>query len=109
MQGVFTVQPAVEWLLCVIFLALYARRATHGKQAQSTRGNPLHAVGKLPARPFLPAEPVRAHSRPAAGAPREMHDAICANCGKPCKVPFRPREDRPVYCSECFAEMKEGH
>lgn len=68
MQGVFTVQPAVEWLLCVIFLSLYARRATHGKQAQSTRGNPLHAVGKLTARPFLPAEPVRAHSRPAAGA-----------------------------------------
>ena len=23
------------------------------------------------------------------------------------KVPFRPREDRPVYCSECFAKMKE--
>lgn len=68
MQGVFTVQPAVEWLLCVIFLSLYARRATHGKQAQSTRGNPLHAVGKLTARPFLPAEPVRVHSRPAAGA-----------------------------------------
>lgn len=38
---------------------------------------------------------------------REMYDAICANCGKPCKVPFQPREDRPVYCSECFAKMKE--
>ncbi|MEG2222763.1 MAG: CxxC-x17-CxxC domain-containing protein, partial [Oscillospiraceae bacterium] len=23
-------------------------------------------------------------------------------CGKPCKVPFEPRNDRPVYCSECF-------
>ncbi|MBQ5816693.1 MAG: hypothetical protein IIW33_04445, partial [Oscillospiraceae bacterium] len=21
--------------------------------------------------------------------------------------PFKPREDRPVYCSECFAKMKE--
>ena len=40
---------------------------------------------------------------------REMFDAVCANCGKTCKVPFRPREDRPVYCSECFAEMKEGN
>lgn len=29
MQGVFTVQPAVEWLLCVIFLALYARGEPH--------------------------------------------------------------------------------
>ena len=27
-------------------------------------------------------------------------------CGKECKVPFKPREDRPVYCSECFASMK---
>ena len=22
-------------------------------------------------------------------------------------VPFTPRDDRPVYCSECFAKMKE--
>ena len=33
--------------------------------------------------------------------------AVCANCGKEAKVPFRPREDRPVYCSECFAKLKE--
>ena len=39
--------------------------------------------------------------------PREVYDAICANCGKPCKVPFKPTEGRPVYCSECFAKMKE--
>ena len=25
-----------------------------------------------------------------------------------CKVPFQPREDRPVYCSECFAKMKQN-
>ena len=29
------------------------------------------------------------------------------NCGGGAKVPFRPREDRPVYCSGCFAKMKE--
>ena len=29
-------------------------------------------------------------------------------CGKTCKVPFQPREDRPVYCSECFAKMKQN-
>ena len=48
----------------------------------------------------------RKASRPAAGAPREMHDAICANCGKPTQVPFEPKGDRPVYCSECFAAMR---
>ena len=39
---------------------------------------------------------------------REMlFTATCASCGKEAKVPFKPREDRPVYCSECFAKMKE--
>ncbi len=40
-------------------------------------------------------------------AQREMFTAQCAACGAEAKVPFRPREDRPVYCSECFAKMKE--
>ena len=40
------------------------------------------------------------------GTVREMHDAICANCGAATKVPFQPREDRPVYCSECYAAMQ---
>ena len=43
----------------------------------------------------------------AAKAPREMHDAICASCGAACKVPFQPKDDRPVYGSECFAKMSE--
>ena len=38
---------------------------------------------------------------------REMFTATCASCGAEARVPFRPREDRPVYCSECFAKMKE--
>ena len=38
--------------------------------------------------------------------PREMFDAVCASCGAECKVPFQPREDRPVYCSDCFARMR---
>jgi CxxC-x17-CxxC domain-containing protein len=43
----------------------------------------------------------------AAKAPRELHDAVCAECGKECKVPFIPNGERPVYCSECFANLKE--
>lgn len=39
-------------------------------------------------------------------AKREMFDAVCASCGKPCKVPFQPRDDRPVYCSDCFANRR---
>lgn len=39
-------------------------------------------------------------------AQKEMFTATCAACGNEAKVPFKPREDRPVYCSECFAKMK---
>jgi CxxC-x17-CxxC domain-containing protein len=31
-----------------------------------------------------------------------MHDIVCSNCGQPGQVPFAPRTDRPVYCSNCF-------
>ncbi len=41
-----------------------------------------------------------------AGMPREMFDAVCAKCGAKTQVPFRPREDRPVYCQDCFREIR---
>ena len=34
--------------------------------------------------------------------PRQMYTAICASCGNEAQVPFQPREDRPVYCSNCY-------
>ena len=48
----------------------------------------------------------RDNRRSASKADREMHTATCERCGKEARIPFKPREDRPVYCSECFAEMK---
>ena len=38
--------------------------------------------------------------------PREMHPAVCAQCGSDTMVPFLPRGDRPVYCSDCFSAMR---
>ena len=38
---------------------------------------------------------------------REMHKAVCNECGKDCEVPFKPSGDRPIYCSDCF-EKREG-
>jgi CxxC-x17-CxxC domain-containing protein len=29
-----------------------------------------------------------------------LYDAICTDCGKPIKVPFKPINDKPVYCRE---------
>jgi CxxC-x17-CxxC domain-containing protein len=37
---------------------------------------------------------------------REMHDAVCARCGKDTQVPFKPTGARPVYCSDCFRMMR---
>jgi len=37
---------------------------------------------------------------------REMFPAVCAQCGKDTMVPFQPRNDRPVYCSDCFRMMR---
>ena len=38
--------------------------------------------------------------------PRQMHEAVCSECGKKCEVPFEPAEGRPVYCRECFAKKR---
>jgi CxxC-x17-CxxC domain-containing protein len=36
------------------------------------------------------------------GAPRQMFPATCGACGKATEVPFQPRGDKPVYCSDCY-------
>lgn len=40
-------------------------------------------------------------------ADRQMYDVVCAKCGKQTQVPFQPKGDRPVYCSECFRTMRD--
>ena len=40
------------------------------------------------------------------GGAREMHPVVCDQCGVDTMVPFVPRGDRPVYCSDCFSNMR---
>ena len=40
------------------------------------------------------------------GAPRQMYPATCAECGKSTEVPFQPRGDKPVYCSDCYRKVR---
>ena len=42
------------------------------------------------------------------GMGRQMYPAVCAQCGKDTEVPFRPRGDRPVYCSECYNQQRSS-
>ena len=40
------------------------------------------------------------------GAPRQMFPVTCAECGKSTEVPFEPRGDKPVYCSDCYRKVR---
>lgn len=37
---------------------------------------------------------------------RQMFPVKCAECGKDTEVPFSPRGDKPVYCSDCYRKVK---
>jgi CxxC-x17-CxxC domain-containing protein len=37
---------------------------------------------------------------------RTMYSCTCSDCGKDSKVPFQPKEGRPVYCQECFPKHR---
>jgi CxxC-x17-CxxC domain-containing protein len=37
---------------------------------------------------------------------RQMFPATCAQCGKDTEVPFEPRGDKPVYCSDCYRKTR---
>ncbi len=42
------------------------------------------------------------------GGPREMFNATCSSCGREARVPFRPTNGKPVYCSDCFRSQRGG-
>jgi CxxC-x17-CxxC domain-containing protein len=39
--------------------------------------------------------------------PRQLYLASCAQCAGITEVPFRPRDDRPVYCSDCYGDLRK--
>ena len=40
---------------------------------------------------------------------RQMFPAVCAECGTETQVPFEPRGDKPVYCSNCFESHRSSY
>ena len=57
----------------------------------------------------LPATATRKAQRDSGGSyggERQMYPAVCAQCGKETEVPFQPRGDKPVYCSDCYKLQK---
>ena len=46
------------------------------------------------------------HRNDSYSSQREMFPAVCAECGKATQVPFQPREDRSVYCRDCYNKVR---
>ncbi len=40
--------------------------------------------------------------------PRQMYTVTCSSCGQEAQVPFQPRGDKPVYCSNCYQTQSAG-
>ena len=38
-------------------------------------------------------------------ANRVMHEGTCSGCGGPATVPFKPTQDRPIFCSDCYEKQ----
>ena len=43
------------------------------------------------------------------GGQREMYTTTCSSCGREAQVPFVPRGDKPVYCSDCFQSQRQSN
>ena len=49
----------------------------------------------------------RGSSRESSHGSRNRRDftmtkVICSSCNKNCEVPFKPTNNKPIYCSDCF-------
>jgi len=41
---------------------------------------------------------------------KQMHNAVCDECGNNCEIPFKPMSNKPIYCNDCFsAGKKKNH
>ena len=48
----------------------------------------------------------RANRKKQRNASRKRYPAKCSKCGCDTTVPFKPREDKEIYCTDCYAAMK---
>ncbi|MDO7785633.1 zinc-ribbon domain containing protein [Desulforamulus aquiferis] len=39
-------------------------------------------------------------------AQRQLYEAVCDDCGVTTQVPFQPSGTKPVYCRECFQNIR---
>jgi CxxC-x17-CxxC domain-containing protein len=64
---------------------------------------------------FVPKEDTFEFRKKRSGVPRmkpefrdgplEKFKAVCSECGKDCELPFKPTNNKPVFCSDCFRKQ----
>ena len=86
--------------------------ASKGLLNQPTRCQSCRAQKKMVRTNYEAEEDTTTYVRYGAFAsfggrtPRQMHPTVCADCGQATEVPFVPRGDRPVFCSNCYSKQK---
>ena len=80
-------------------MELYKRYSDRKRSGRNTRQE------NGPSRSFRNSRDDRG-SRYSRDDRRESTTVTCADCGNECQVPFVPRTDKPVYCSDCFRQNK---
>ncbi len=88
-----------QWLTCRDCSAQFEFTGNE-QQFYASRG--LNTPTRCPnCRAANKAQP-RGNTGTYTGQPRQMYDAICADCGIQTQVPFQPRPGRPIYCRSCY-------
>jgi len=41
------------------------------------------------------------------GGQQVRYDVVCSECGEQTTVPFKPNQDKPLYCPDCYRKLKE--
>ncbi len=54
----------------------------------------------------MPSKSLSTRRRPPSR--KQRHRAVCTDCGTATTVPFRPSQDRPVYCLPCLKARRNG-
>ena len=95
------VDPYIDGLMAKLLDRLTALErkmdtvVSHVQRLASASGPGQAKISQVPlAKPQLPRQE------------RMMYEAICADCSKVCEVPFKPSEERAVYCKTCWAVRK---
>lgn len=100
--------PKVDPYLDGLFTKLLERLTSLDRKMDSLISRSMVKHPQNNNNPSAPTPPPQQQQAPARKE-RTLYEAICADCGKVCEVPFRPVEGRSVYCKECFGRRKGGH